>query len=318
MKVNSWLIVAHISDTYEVNDFKRIFRKCQKQLTPGTDIYIIYIYHKKQGKIIHITHDVPSFTVLKGFNQETHSQSVWCNKMLDYVLARTKPIAMSYYGHGGGLVVGPWKDPWMSLKKFNHIFIKRIQPEILCFDTCYLGSIVSLYEISKNVKYVLASPAWHPYNSITSLKLFGKLPTFTRENKHTVFKNYIVDMSCEFSKLKNLPKYTCLVAFDLTTLDKTIKRIKKLTFTKEQNLELHDPDTYDLIASVEPYLKNDLKTIIISKDCMSRCPIRIQGMAVSYQPKNGAWNNYFIRSRWGKLTKKIKINHIGDPKKHSL
>lgn len=225
---------------------------------------------------------------------------------------------MTYYGHGGGLVVGPWKDPWMSLKKFNHIFIKRIQPEILCFDSCYLGSIVSLYEIAKDVKYVLASPAWHPYTSISSLKLFGKLPSFTRQNKHEVFKKYIADMSCEFSKVKNQPKYSCLVAFDLTTLNKTIKQIKKLEFTKDQNLELHDPDHYDLLASVESHIKKDLEKIVISKECMSKCPIRIQGISVSYQPKDGAWSDHFTRSRWGKFTKTIKILHIGDPKHKSL
>lgn len=314
--INSWLIVAHISDSFEANDFKKIFKKCQKQLTPQTDIYVIYIYHKKQGKIIHITND--SFKVIKGFNQKSRSQTVWCNKMLDYILSLSKPVAMSYYGHGGGLVVGPWLDPWMSLKKFNHIFIKRIRPEILCFDSCYLGSIVSLYEIAKNVKYVLASPAWHPYTSISSLKLFGNLPSFTRQNKHEIFKKYIVDMSCEFSTVKNQPKYSCLVAFDLTTLDKTISQIQKLEFTKDNNLKLHDPDHYDLLASVESHIKTDLEKIVLSKKCMSKCPITIQGISVSYQPRGGAWSDHFTRSRWGKFTKTIEIIHIKDDKHKSL
>lgn len=314
--VNSWLIVAHISDSFEVDDFKRIFKKCQKQLKPTTDIYIIYVYHKKQGKIIHITHD--NYTVLKVFNQKTNSQTVWCNKMLNYILSLSKPVAMSYYGHGGGLVVGPWKNPWMSLKKFNHIFIKKVRPEIICFDSCYLGSIVSLYEISKNVKYVLASPAWHPYTSISSLKLFGKLPLFNRQNKHEVFKKYITNMACEFSRVKNQPKYSCLVAFDLTTLDRIIRKIKKLELTKDQNLQLHDPDNYDLLASVESHIKKDLEKIVLSKKCMSKCPIRIQGISVSFQPRDGAWNDHFTRSRWGKFTKTIEIVHIGDPKRKSL
>ena len=314
--INSWLIVAHISDQFEVNDFKKIFRRTQKQLTPNTDIYIIYIYHKKQGKIIHITHD--SYTVLKGFNQKTNSQTVWCNKMLKFVLDRASPVAMSYYGHGGGLVVGPWLNPWMSLKKFNHIFIKRVQPEILCFDSCYLGSIVSLYEICKDVKYVIASPAWHPYTSISSLKLFGQLPQYTKQNKHYVFKKYITDMSCQFSKVKSQPKYSCLVAFDLSNLNNIIPKIKKLEFVKDHNLQLHDPEHYDLISSVESHIKKDLEEIVLSKECMSKCPIRIQGISVSHQPKGGAWQDYFTRSRWGKFTKSIKIIHEKDTKHKSL
>lgn len=303
--INSWLIVAHITDSFEINDFKKVFKKCQKQLSNNTDIYVIYVYHKKQGKVIHITHD--SFDILKHFKQKTNSQTIWCNKMLNFVLKKTTPVAMSYYGHGGGLVVGPWSDPWMTLKKFNHIFIKKVKPEILCFDSCYLGSIVALYEIASNVKYVLASPAWHPYTSISSLKLFGKLPEFTSQNKHEVFKQYIINMSCEFSKVKNQPKYSCLVAFDISNLNKIIPQIKKLEFKKDYNLQLHDPDNYDLLSSVESHIKKDLEDIVLSKECMSKCPIRIHGISVSHQPKGAAWSDYFTSSRWGKFTKSIEI-----------
>lgn len=303
--INSWLIVAHIIDSFEINDFKKIFKKCQKQLSDNTDIYIIYVYKKKRGKVIHITRD--SYDILKYFKQKTNSQTVWCNKMLNFVLKKTTPIAMSYYGHGGGLVVGPWSNPWMTLKKFNHIFIRKVKPEILCFDSCYLGSIVALYEIASNVKYVLASPSWHPYTSISSLKLFGKLPQFTLQNKHKVFQQYIINMSCEFSKVKNQPKYSCLVAFDISNLNKIIPQIKKLEFKKDHNLQLHDPDNYDLLSSVESHIKKDLEEIVLSKKCMSKCPIRIRGISVTHQPKGAAWSDYFTSSRWGKFTKTIEI-----------
>jgi len=305
--MNSWLIVAHISDTFEINDFKKIFKKVQKQLSENTDIYVIYVYVKKRGKIIHITNQ--TYDILKHFNQKNNTQTEWCNKMLNYVLKITKPVAMTYYGHGGGLVIGPWIDPWMSLKKFNDIFIKKVKPEILCFDSCYLGSIVTLYEIQKNVKLVLASPSWHPYTSVSSLKLFGNLPNYTKENKTNVFKKYLVDMSCEFSTIKGQPKYTCLVAFDLTNLNKIIKKIKKIELIKDNNLNLHDPKGYDLLKSVEPNVSKELSTIVLSKKCMSKCPITIQGPSVSYQSKNSSFNKYYINSKWGKFTKTINIIH---------
>lgn len=307
MVVNSWLVIAHITDSFEINDFKKIFRKCQKQLSYDTDIYVIYVYHKKLGKVIHITRD--SSKILKYFKQKTNSQTVWCNKMLNFVLSKTKPVAMSYYGHGGGLVVGLWSDPWMSLKKFNRIFIKKIKPEILCFDSCYLGSIVSLYEICSDVKYVLASPAWHPYTSISSLKLFGKLPQYTKQNKNEIFKQYIISLSCEFSNIKNQPKYNCLVAFDISELNTIIPQIKTLEFKKDSNLKLHDDDHYDLLLSVEENIKEKLEKTVLSKKCMTKCPIRIHGISISYQNKKGAWYNYFKNSRWGKFTKTVNIIH---------
>jgi hypothetical protein len=39
------------------------------------------------------------------------TQTKWCNVMLKYVLNKAEPVCMTYYGHGGGLVIGPWYKP---------------------------------------------------------------------------------------------------------------------------------------------------------------------------------------------------------------
>jgi len=307
--VNSWLVVAHISKKSEEEEFKKIFSKAQKQLSENTDIYIIHIRGHKQGKVIHITQKE---YVTKAFNKLEMSQTKWCKLMIDYVLKSAKPVCMTYYGHGGGLVVGPWYKPLMSLKKFNELFIEKVKPMLIGFDSCYLGSIVSLYEISKNAKYALASPSWHPYTSISSMKHFGNIPVYTAKNKAEVFKKYASDIAEEFSMVKNNPKYTCLVAFDLRNLDKAVKKVTNLTFTREQNLNLHDGDQYDLVASVNEEAKQDFRNAVIYKN---KCPKTINGISVSYQNIGNIWDTFFKKSKWGNYTlRKVKTHHVDDPK----
>jgi hypothetical protein len=307
--VNSWLVVAHISKKKEEEEFQKIFKKAQKQLTPGTDIHIIHIRGTKQGKVIHITQQ--DYTT-KQFNKGEMSQTKWCNTMLNYVLTKTKPVCFSYFGHGGGLVVGPWYKPLMSLKKFNDIFIVKVKPVLIGFDSCYLGSIVSLYEISKNAKFALASPSWHPFTSISSMKLFGNIPSYTAKNKMEVFKEYAKGLSEEFSMVKNNPSYTCLVAFDLRNIEKAVKKIKTLTFTRETNLNLQDGDQYDLVSSVNEEAKEDLRKVVIYKN---KCPGTINGISVSYQNVGNIWDTFYKKSKWGDYTiRKVKIHHVDDPK----
>lgn len=307
-KTQSWLVVAHVTSLKEKKDFMRIFKTAQKNLHRYTDIYIIYIYHKKIGKIFHITSD--TFEVVANMNQGQDGQTKWCNKMVQTVLRITQPVAMTYYGHGGGVVIGSWSDPLMSLKKFAKIFVKPVQPKILGLDSCYLGSIVSLYELSPFVNFVLGSPAWHPFTSISSLPLFGKLPNVTNKTsaeQNALYKKYIIAMSCAFGKLKGQPKYSCLVAFDLTHMDRIIPQIKTLVFSEQHNLHLQDPDSYDLKESVEKHLKADIESLVLSKHCMTKCPVKIQGSSVSNFKKNDAWINHFAASRWGKFIKNVKI-----------
>jgi hypothetical protein len=81
--VNSWLVVAHISKKKEEEEFQKIFKLAQNQLSPDTDIYIIHIRGTKQGKIIHITQKE---YITKQVNKEEMTQTKWCNIMINYVL----------------------------------------------------------------------------------------------------------------------------------------------------------------------------------------------------------------------------------------
>lgn len=303
--MNTWLIVANTINEKEVVEYDKMYKKCKKQLSADTEVYVIHIYNKKRGKVFRFNKD--DQTVLLNSNQESLSQTLWLKKMLNVVLKLAKPTALLFSGHAGGVGLGKWTDFLMSLAKFNKIFIKTIKPEVVAFDACYLGSIVSLYEISDNVKYCLASPSWHPFSSITGLKSFGNLPKFTESNKDAIFKKYVTDMACEFNTIKNQPNYSCLVAFDLTKLQSIIPKIKKLEFTKDHNLKMDDKFHFDLVASIDKKIAKDLEQIVLSKHCMQKCPITIQGISISHVPKTDSWFDEFDKTKWGKFVKTVEL-----------
>ena len=303
--MNSWISLAHITDKFEDNDFKQDLDKMKKNLDNTTDVYIIRIYAKKIAKIIHVTNK--KITLLKTIHKKIDSTNAWCLKMVDFVKTQAKNIiALNYYGHGGAVVIGPWKKPFMSLVNFVKIWVQILKPKILCFDSCYMGSLSSLYEISFHCKFVLASPSWHPYSSLTTLDSFGQLPNFKNKNE---IQDYISKLSCEFNHLPRLPKYACLVAFNLTNLQKLVKNLKVLKLNKSSRIiGAHDDQQYDLNLAVPKHLKQITKELIISPpSCTKNCPKRIHGISVREPDTDDIWHKYFIKMKWAKKLKHVEI-----------
>jgi hypothetical protein len=111
--------------------------------------------------------------------------------------------------------------------------------------------------------------------------------------------------------IKNNPEYTCLVAFDLRNIDKAVKKIKTLSFTKKTNLDLYDGDRYDLVSSVNEEAKSDFRKVVIYKN---NCYKTINGISVAYQNVDSAWESLYKKSMWGKFViEKVKIHHVDDP-----
>lgn len=322
-KKNVWLIIAHSVDKEEYDLFKQQFIKAKKNLDDNTEMYIIHIYSKKICRIYHLTKHDDNFTkdkfkCDKYTYQGTMRQKKWLGDMRKYVVKLAQEtnsdiIGILYYGHGGGGVLGSYSDVLMGFSTFVEIFVVDIKPRILFLDSCYLGSITSLYELAPYVKYVVGSPAWHAYKSLTSIKLFGKLPS--KNNDNDVFKKYIRNIVCIYNDFKDLPQYACSLAFDLTNMDTIVSKIKKLYLTTENKIKIHkkdttynEKDTYELEKAVEKNIKKDIQSIVIStNNCKKNCPKTIQGISIYDVKKGDVWQSYFKKTRWGKMIKNIEI-----------
>lgn len=307
---NSWFIFAHVINSFEKNDFKRDLNKIKRNLTENTDTYVLRIYNKKLAKVFYITNE--SVTEIYNLRQEKRNQKSWLLHLVNYIKVYAKDhdskiTGLSYYGHGGSFVLGPWHDPFMTLTSFTKIFIKTLRPKIMCFDSCYMGTIACFYEISKYCRYVIASPSWHPYKSICTLHTFGKLKD--RDRDESEWKQYITKMTCEYTDDPSNPKYSCLVGFDLLNLKSIIKKVKTLTFNESTQLKQHDNYQHDLYLalSLEPEIQKKIKEIVITPECIDKCPPRIHGMSIRIPDSKDPWHRFFVKTKWSKVLRRIKI-----------
>ena len=309
---NSWLIFAHVINSFEMSDFKRDMKKLQHNLSKDTDTYVLRIYKKKLAKIYHIT-DSGSKEIYS-LRQGKLSKNKWLLHLIRYVKKYanhndSKILGLTYYGHGGSFVLGPWDDPFITLRRFINIFVKTIKPQLICFDSCYMGAISCLYEIQRHCRFVIASPSWHPYKSLSTTKTFGKLPNANELGID--WKTYVAKLTCEFNDDPKNPKYSCLIGFDLLNLKTIMKKVKTITFNKNTELKQHDSKQHDLYLTLEmnPSIQQEIKDLVITPTCIDKCPNNIHGMSIREPDYKDPWHHFFIKTKWYKILRKLKIYH---------
>lgn len=307
--MRSWLIFAHVISKSEQQEFDRNLRKCQKKLNDNTSVYILKIYNKKLATVYYLSKKAGIEIIFKS-RQLDLTFNKWIKKLVKFIKTdtiknQTEIKALSYYGHGGSVVIGPWGDPLLGISDFVKLVIKPFDIILVTMDSCYMGGMTSIYEIAHHCKFAAASPSWHPDLSVSTLYKFGSLPL---DNNDETWKNYTKSLTCEFQSTGKKPKYSCLVPIDLRNLINFVDKIKVLYLTKNSVLKLQDPNQYDLYLSLEdPILKKEAKEILIDKRCINICPERINGISVRKLDKDDSWHKYFLKTKWAKVYKTLKI-----------
>lgn len=307
--MKSWLIFAHVISKSEQEEFDTNFKKCQKKLDDNTSVYILKIYNKKLATIYYLSKK-SGIEILVKSRQLDLTITKWLKTLIKFIKKntiekQTEIKALSYYGHGGSVIIGPWRDPLLSISDFAKLIIKPFDVILVTMDSCYMGAITSMYEIAHYCKFAAASPSWHPDLSVSILNTFGSLPI---DNNDETWKNYTKKLACEFQNTGKKPKYSCLVPIDLRNLINLVNQIKVLHLTKNSVLKLQDPDQYDLYLSLEDQtLKNRIKNLLINKNCIKMCPDRINGISVRKLDKDDPWHKYFVKTKWAKQYKRLKI-----------
>lgn len=187
-----------------------------------------------------------------------------------------------YYGHGSGIFLGHWNDrhPLMTLVQFvDHVVIPT-SPEIVIFDACHMGSLSTLYELTRarTVKYVVASPSYAPTFSVIQTDAFK---TFSKTTKSSEF---VHNITCEF-QARSYPKYSCLHAFDMHDVPTLVDAITDTShFRFERNTQIHrdDPIHHDLWSVLRDHRLKHMVAKISSNTCP--CP-HIHGMSIANYDK---------------------------------
>jgi len=189
-----------------------------------------------------------------------------------------------YWGHSAGPSLG---DGWyhtktfLTIMDFTKYILKPLQPKVVIFDSCYMGVVSALYEMTevKSILYVLASPTYHPSHSCLNTRDFGKIGTGSHD-KATLAKQ-LKKVTCSFQELVS-PAYRCFIMIDLQKVHKLVEELQNLAydkdtafaFVKDTQLSKADPVTHDLYRSVKD---SHVKTLIkeISKDTcgLNKCKV---------------------------------------------
>lgn len=195
---------------------------------------------------------------------------------------------INYYGHSSGLEMGSFFSKSRVLATTLHfvdVVLKPLQPKVLIFDSCYMGLISALYEISrvKSILYVMASPSYHPSFSILETKAFGKIGVYGRDKASIAY--YLHKASCEFQNI-TWPAYRCFLVFNIRKIPKFVEKDLRNAIRNEQLI--FDDDTvvvkedsmYDLYRSArDPELRKKIKQIGYHGCGASKCKI-IRGMSI--------------------------------------
>lgn len=306
--MRSWLVFAHIVNQDEKDEFDKNFKKCKKNLDDNTSVYVLRIYNKKLANVYYITKEKQE--IIFKSRQKDLSRRRWLTMLVNFIKndsnnRDTEIKAISYYGHGGSVVIGPWSEPFLGISQFTDYIIKPFNPILITMDSCYMGCLTSMYEVAEYCKFAAASPSWHPDLSVSTLKIFGKLP-LTDDDE--TWQNYTKYISCEFQSTGRKPKYSCLLPIDLRNLRNLVGQIKVLKFNKQTNLKLNDPQQHDLYLSItDKDLQNKFKDILINKRCIDRCSERINGISIREMDSDDPWHSYFVKTKWYRVFKKIKV-----------
>jgi hypothetical protein len=306
--MKSWLVFAHVIDSFEQKDFDKNFKKCKRNLDENTSVYVLKIYNKKIAHLYYITKN--SYTLLLRTTQKNLTLRRWLGDFVDFIKKHMEKNentikAISYYGHGGSVIIGPWVDPLMGISQFVSYIVKPFSPLLISMDSCYMGAITSMYECAHYCKFAVASASWHPDLSVSSLKTFGKLP---QDDDDSNWKQYTKSLSCEFNVTGRKPKYSCLLPLDLRNLVQIVSKIRVLKLNNNSNLKLSDPQQFDLYLAIDDEnVKQEIQSVLINKKCLEICPKRINGISVREPDSRESWNKYYVKTKWSKAIKNIKI-----------
>jgi hypothetical protein len=186
-----------------------------------------------------------------------------------------------YYGHSSGIILGLWKGQKVlcSVTDFVYHLLIPLQPKILIFDSCYMGTLSSLYELSfvKSLKYVIASPYYHSCFSVLQTKAFTKI-------NNTKYIDPLIEMTCEF-QVRDGPRYSCLLVFEIQKIPTLVTAVKdaiqknKFIFDSCSVINKKE-DLYDLYSACkDPYLKKQIQNISELSCYINKCH-KIRGVSM--------------------------------------
>jgi len=288
----NWLLIAHFTNEKERKNSEKDFSTTV--VAKGVSIYVA-MFGPNINSPVQMRKITSEGIFDIGILPFQHGSS---NKYLHYLptlrylvkgLTRNniKIGGVIYYGHSLGINLGSFDSMRMfcTTSDFVETVLEKLKPKIMIFDSCYMGLISCMYEISRvrSIKYVMASPSYHPSYSVLNTKSFSKMGTGSL-SKATIVK-HLRGISCEFQQLLKQTSYRCFLVFDMDKIPPFVKELKKgllrgdFVFDKSSTVVKED-SMHDLYRAAQtPHLKKMIKDISKHACGLNKCKV-VRGLSI--------------------------------------
>lgn len=282
----NWLVIAYPTTIKEKNACLRTLGKICLQ--PKCVVFV-FMFGPNLNSTIQMFQidingiqilDFSSLTITK-HNKYKKYHNVFADIVARFTTNSVQIHGVVYYGHSSGIILGLWKGQRIltTVTKFVEKILIPLQPTILIFDSCYMGTISALFELSivKSLKSCLLSPYYHPGFSVLETKAFGKIKSI-EDIQH------LQEITCEFQALKK-PRYRCLLLCDIKKIPALVEKLrieiknKQLIFDNNSVVNKKE-DLYDLYSSAQTTsFKNQIQQVTILSCDVHRC-YKIRGVTI--------------------------------------
>ncbi len=289
LKMFHWLIIAYPTNIKEKKICLTTLDKINLQ--PGC-ICFVFIFGPNVNSSIQILkidmngiHELGNFAInTRHQNKYKKYDTIFSDIITKFKKDNVQIHGVLYYGHSSGIILGLWKGQKIltTVSRFVKKILIPLQPTILIFDSCYMGTISALFELSivKSLRFVLASPFYHPGFSVLQTISFGKIENAQEKLLQTI-------LSCitlEFQNLKK-PRYSCFLLFEMIYIPKLVEivivAIQKNQLIFDANSVVNKvEDLYDLYTSAQnSLLKKQIQKISILSRKVNKCH-KVRGVTI--------------------------------------
>lgn len=304
----NWLLYIHINKR-EQSHASKAFRRIQSNLSVGTSVYVIHFGPSLlSDAVLYKISRNEMITLLKLKNKTFEDVPLNLKILSDHILKSGVQIdALCMMCHGASYGMGKWKTwrrPFLQIDDAVKYLVRPFKMPLICFDSCFQGNMSCLYELPTDVKVVLASPAFHPYASISWTRAFGRLQ---RGSNKIDLLRYGHEICCEWNDLSKA-RWKGLLVFDMAYIPKIANMVREsfdlLRFDRISQIDNEDANLHDLFAAARHVPKLQFEIIQSTSStpcgkCSNACSKRIRGMSMeSHLPRK--WITAFSSTKWYK------------------
>ncbi len=280
----NWVVIAYPTTNKE----KQICMKTLGKICLESDVNVfVFMFGPNVNSNIEMFQiNIEGVHALGHLHSQNHNDDKYhkYDVLFDEIIIKLKPYkkihGVVYYGHSSGIILGLWKGQKIltTVTTFVEKILIPLQPSILIFDSCYMGTISALFELStvKSLQYVLASPYYHPGFSVLETISFGKMTG--------IDKILLQNITLEFQHLKG-PRYRCFLLFEIRKIPKLVSSLfqaitnHELIFNNKSVVNKLE-GLYDLYTSAQTSsLKKQILNVSMLSHGVNRCN-KIKGITI--------------------------------------